>query len=478
MNATAADSADLLREFAEHRSEAAFATLVQRHLDLVYSVAPRRCGNQSGLADEICQLVFCDLARKAAGIPAGLSVAGWLHQHTCFVAAKQLRAESRRQRREEIAMQMQTQADDIEWSRLAPVLDDALLDLAPADRDPLVQRFFGKRSFAQIGAHLGLTENAARMRVERALDKLRARLAKRGVTSTAAALAVALAGPAVTAAPATLAPLVTTAALAAAVTTTSSLGIFTLMTATKLKLTAGALLLALTGTALVLQHRSLQEQNTENSALRQQIAQLTKDARETAARDAEELARLRQPPPELLRLRGEVGQLRQQLASARRPGTAPGGQPAAAQPAPEDDGAITRVFGIRRMTEARLLVMGFHLFASNHHDQSPDSLETALAQVKANRDFADQAEVLSALQTEDFELMFSGSLLDIANPSSAIVLRERAGWQSPKGGWMRTYGFADGHSEVHRSDDGDFSAWEAQHQVQPKTGAQPGSGGN
>jgi hypothetical protein len=86
--------------------------------------------------------------------------------------------------------------------------------------------------------------------------------------------------------------------------------------------------------------------------------------------------------------------------------------------------------------------------------------------------------VLSALQTEDFELLFSGSILDVANPSAAIVLRERAAWQGPKGGWMRTYGFADGHSEVRRSDDGDYRAWEAQHQVQLKTGTPPGSGGN
>ena len=146
-------------------------------------------------------MVFIDLARKAAALPAQLSVAGWLHQHACFVAAKQLRAESRRHRREEIAMQLRTLADETDWSRLAPVLDDALLDLAAADRDPLVQRYFGQRSFAEIGLGLGLGlgENAARMRVDRALDKLRARLAKRGVTSTATALATALAGQAIAA---------------------------------------------------------------------------------------------------------------------------------------------------------------------------------------------------------------------------------------------------------------------------------------
>jgi hypothetical protein len=85
---------------------------------------------------------------------------------------------------------------------------------------------------------------------------------------------------------------------------------------------------------------------------------------------------------------------------------------------------------------------------------------------------------MNALRTEDYELMFKGSLQDIANPASAIVLREREAWQGYNGRWARTYGFADGHSEVHSSDDGDYTAWEAQHQVQAKTGNPTGAGGN
>lgn len=301
----AADSSALLREFAEHRSETAFADLVHRHLDLVYSVAVRRCGGGTALAEEVCQLVFIDLARKAGRMPVDLSVAGWLHQHACFVASNQLRAEIRRRRREEIAMQLQTLADDTDWSRIAPLLDDALLELAAADRDPLVQRFFGQRSFAQIGTDLGLSENAARMRVDRALDKLGARLAKRGVTSTATALATVLAGSAVTAAPPTLAATITTAALAAAVTATSTLGLLSLMASTKMKTLLAAAALTAAGTALLLQQRSLHELRSESDRLREDL---------TALRSLERSEPVTAPgpqgnPAELLRLRGLVSQL-------------------------------------------------------------------------------------------------------------------------------------------------------------------------
>ncbi|HTH47485.1 MAG TPA: sigma-70 family RNA polymerase sigma factor [Candidatus Limnocylindria bacterium] len=478
------DDATLLRRYAEQQADEAFAELVRRHISLVHSAALRLVGGDAASAADVTQAVFTELARHADRLGRHPALTGWLYTTTHRMAARHVRGEVRRQRRESEALVMQELLQEpaaelpLDWAQLRPVLDAAMHDLGETDRLAVLLRHFEQRPLAEISVRLGLSENAARMRVDRALDKLHAKLAKRGVTSTASALALALAGPAVTAAPTALAATITTAALAAAVTTTSTLGISTLMAASKLKLAAGALLVVLAGTAIVRQNRSLEQQAVENAALRQQVAQLKEDARQANDRAAQELSRLRQPSPELLRLRGEVAQLQKQVANARRSVAASGGQSASAQPAPEAEGAIPRDFGIRRMTESKLLVLGFLLFASDHHEQFPDSLETALALVKTNQNFSDQAAVLSALQTEDFELLYSGSVLAIANPSSAIVLRERAAWQNPQGGWMRTYAFADGHSEVHRSDDGDFSAWEAQHQVQPKTRAQPGSGGN
>ena len=483
----AADSIDLLVEFAKDRSETAFATLVHRHLNLVYSVALRRCGGQPGLAAEVCQTVFIDLARKAARLSSDIEVAGWLHRHACFVTAKLLRAEHRRRRREEIAMQLQTLADTTDWSRIAPLLDEALLELPRHDRDPLALRYLEQRTFADVGARLGLSENTARMRVDRALDKLRAKLAKRGVTSTASALAIALAGQAVTAAPAALATTVTTAAVVAAAATASTFGLFTLMASTKLQLTAGAVLLAATGTALVLQHQAATRLRSDNAALQGRVAQLTEDAqnaRQSATRNSEELARLRQPLTELLRLRGEVNQLHRQLATASRAAAA-GKLAAAAQPVSEDEAnEAVKAFSLRRLSEAKTLVLGLYDFALEHDRRSPDSLAVPTDWLK-NHSFAvsedksvlNPNEVMRNLRQDDYELMFKGSLQDITNPAEAIVVREREAWQTPNSRWARTYGFADGHSEVHSSDDGDYTAWEAQHQVQPKTGNPAGAGG-
>jgi hypothetical protein len=128
---------------------------------------------------------------------------------------------------------------EADWSRLAPVLDEAMHELAEADRIALLLRHFQQRPVAEVGARLGLGENAARMRVERALDRLRGRLAKRGITSTGSALALALGGPAVVAAPAGLATNIAAGAVAAGALTASTFGLLSFMASTKLKIGDG-----------------------------------------------------------------------------------------------------------------------------------------------------------------------------------------------------------------------------------------------
>ncbi|HMO66283.1 MAG TPA: sigma-70 family RNA polymerase sigma factor, partial [Verrucomicrobiota bacterium] len=280
----ASDSAALLREFAESRSEAAFAALVSRHLGLVYATALRRDGRPA-LAEEACQLVFIDLARKAARVPSTMPLAGWLHRHACHVTAGLLRTEARRSRREELAMQHRHSAEDIDWSRLAAVLDEALLALPDADRAALVLRFLEQRPLAEVGAALCVTENAARMRVDRALDRLRDRLSRRGITSTASALAAVFAGPAVAGPPPALAATVTSAALAAGGAAASTFGLLSLMASTKLKAAAVAALILSAGTALVLEHRAARRQRDENAALLGRLAALSAEA-EAARRAA------------------------------------------------------------------------------------------------------------------------------------------------------------------------------------------------
>lgn len=209
---------ELLRRYAERGDQDAFAEVVRRHLDWVHSAALRQVNGDAHFAADVAQAVFTDLARKARTVSALPMLGGWLFTSTRFAAAKTVRTEQRRRARETEAQLMQELERDqdsvLDWTRVRAVLDSALADLKPDDRDAIVLRFFEGRDFAEVGNALGLTANAARMRVERALEKLHAALETRGVTSTAAALATALAAQSVAAAPAGLAASVTGAALA------------------------------------------------------------------------------------------------------------------------------------------------------------------------------------------------------------------------------------------------------------------------
>ncbi len=212
------DDAELLRRYSEENSEPAFAELVGRRLDFVYSVALRQTGGDTHRAQDAAQRVFTDLARKAASLARRPVLTGWLFRSAQFAATDLVRAESRRQVREAEAERMHDHLSKPKpnWDELRPVLDQALAELNERDRDALMLRFFEGQPFAAIGGQLRLTEDAARMRVERALEKLRVRLARLGVTSTAAALAGTLAVQSINAAPAGAAAAITSSALAVA----------------------------------------------------------------------------------------------------------------------------------------------------------------------------------------------------------------------------------------------------------------------
>jgi RNA polymerase sigma factor (sigma-70 family) len=211
------DDATLLRRYVQDRSEAAFAELVHRHLDLVYSVACREMQGNTARADDVTQEVFAALARKAPALQHRASVAGWLHVSVHHAAANLKRSEQRRQQREQEAYAMHQQSTSPssaeDWRNLEPVLNEAIDQLSARDREAVLLRFYQHRRFQEIGALLRVSENAARHRVDRALEKIRDQLQRRGITSSAGALSVLLEGNAATAAPASLAAAVATAAV-------------------------------------------------------------------------------------------------------------------------------------------------------------------------------------------------------------------------------------------------------------------------
>jgi len=206
---------ELLRQYAHRKSEEAFAVLVTRHVNVVYSAALRKTGNAHA-AEEITQAVFIILAKKADRLRDGTILSGWLYQTARLTSASFLRTEIRRARREQEAY-MQSLSNEPEakvWPEIEPLLEDAMGRLGEKERNALALRFFEGKSFQEIGAAMGVTENAAKKRVSHGLEKLRKFFTKRGVSSTTAIIAGTISANSVQAAPVALAKSVTAVAIA------------------------------------------------------------------------------------------------------------------------------------------------------------------------------------------------------------------------------------------------------------------------
>ncbi len=314
----ASPDCELVSAYAAHGSEAAFRALVQRHVDLVYATALRQVGN-TGLAEEITQNVFVALACKAPRLGGVETLAGWLHRAAVLESKSRIRSELRRRRREEVAVELgQLQREGASpFAAMIPLVDEALLSLREGDRLALMLRFLEDRSLREVGAALGVNEDAARKRVSRALERLNAFFRSKGFTTGTAAGGAAVLANAAKAAPAGLAISASNAGLAAGGASTGlNLLLFNLMALTKTQTIVLCAVIAATPLAWQshAQARVTREQaqlNTQLVASNRQAADLEKN-----------LARTR----ETLRVsRGETAtnELRLAALNARLDGHAP-----------------------------------------------------------------------------------------------------------------------------------------------------------
>ncbi len=275
------DDMALLREYAKHNSEAAFETLVSRRIRFVYSAALRQVRDPH-LAEEVTQAVFIILAKKAGKIGDQTILTGWLFKTTGFAAMAQTRAAARRRLHEQEAQmqsEIQSTAPDPLWEQLSPLLDEALAHLGEKDRQAVLLRFFENKSLAEVGSSLGTGEDTARMRINRALEKLRRYFLKRGVISTTAIIAGAISANSVQAAPAGLVTTITATVVKGSAVATSILtlvkGTLKLMAwiKTKTAIVIGASAL-MAGAAVLTLHEQEQQNRQQEQSIRVQEQQI------------------------------------------------------------------------------------------------------------------------------------------------------------------------------------------------------------
>jgi RNA polymerase sigma factor (sigma-70 family) len=460
----AMSDAQLLREYAGQKSEPAFGEVVRRYADLVYSAALRQMGSPD-LAGEIAQRVFIDLARKARPLAGSLrenaSLAGWLYRATRYAALNLLREERRRHARERQVMQdLHSPSESApDWASVSPLLDEALSSLNDEERDALLLRYFKNQDFRAVGAALGVSDDTAQKRVARSLEKLRGALQRRGVTTTTTALSFALASQAVQAAPAGLTAAWIAASLASATAEVgAALTLIKLMSMTKLQFGIGAIIVGGLAATVAIQHQSASEMRGENMALRQQMASL-------AANNESLSNRLDQVPApsgladdqfrELLRLRGEVGRLREQtnlvgkLREENRRLESSIGKISEEQAV---EAAKFKAYGVCVVNAAKIIGTAFRIYANDNNNQYPTNLAECSNELGHITNFS------GGIPLDTFEMVKVGSASDAS--SWSIMLREKTPRQSPDGSWQRVYLMSDASAQVAIPPDGNFEAWE------------------
>jgi RNA polymerase sigma factor (sigma-70 family) len=464
------EDAQLLQEYAMG-SEQAFRELVERYVNLVYSAAIRHL-EEAQLTQDVVQTVFAALARKARTLPRDVILGGWLYRHTCFVAAQAARTERRRRARERQALEMNALNDQPEpdWERLSPFLDQAMQGLGTSDRNAVVLRYFEGRDLRNVGAALGISEEAARKRVTRALEKLRCFFARRGVTLSAAALAALLTENVVVAAPAGMAGAVSAAALASAVAGTgSTFTLLKLIAMTKIKAgIIGAIVVAAVVTPGVLHYQSQVKLREAEESARQQAAQLANAQAENdrLANLAAQADSSNSQSNELLALRARAAVLGSQtnelpkLRKENRRLQAVQARPTV-EPTPEQQQAVET-----RMNYGKRAIMACMMQTETNQGLFPSDIGQVTASIPA------QMKSEADPSGDGFELLYHGAfktLTTMSNPQDIIVIRQKQPAQYGNR-WSKVYVCADGHCEVRTQADSDFAAWESEHAVPQQAG--------
>ena len=338
---------ELLKEYADRNSEEAFSALVARHINLVYSAAFRQVGNRQE-AEEVTQAVFVVLARKSRTLRQGTVLSGWLYQTARLTGANSLRREIRRQHREQQAYMQSTlnEPEPDAWGQVGPLLEQAMSGLSEADRNAIVLRYFEDKQLKEVGAALGTTDDAAKMRINRALEKLRTFFLKRGVTLSATALGAAISAHSIEAAPAGLSTAVVAAACQGSALTASTLtlakGTLKIMAWTKVNLAIGI------GAAAViaLQWNQIATQKQEVAALQNQFEQASRQA-ETQQAAIKRLEKQEAPAPSK-----EASQLERANAKLAARNAALRASLAAAPPSASGGNTLAKIFNDPDMMKA------------------------------------------------------------------------------------------------------------------------------
>ena len=401
-----ASDAQLLRQFAAFHSEAAFRTLVDRHLSHVHAVA-WRVTRSPELAADVAQQVFARLAQRARLFPWERSLSSWLHLNTRSLAIDLVRSETARHRRQEAFHQhlLMNDAPAADWAALEPLLDEAVASLPTADREPILLRFYRNLPHAEVGRCLGLSEDAARMKVHRSLEKLRQRLARQGLHTSAAALALTLPAHAASTAPAPLAAAISTAISAAAVPSTLA----ALLSMTKTQIAAAAVVLATP--IIVLQFVQNRQQSREIAALRRSATTPSSSLAPALASpaSAQPAGRLSAPPAqtslrEILAQRDPVNRMRALLDFVAQ--------------IPSGD-ILSSIHDLRENSpdwdpEAKVVL---HLLLTRWAQQDPEAALASLNSLDPKKQGGDAPSILSSLAARDPQRVAAW----LADPKNTLV---------------------------------------------------------